>query len=277
MHVAAAQQAVAEGQLETAVGRLRAASGLWRGPALGGAPGLAAQAARLEEQRLAVIEERVELELALGRHSDLVPDLSGLVAAHPLREQLVRQLMVALYRCGRWADALEVYRLAEKRLASELGLDPGDRLRKLELAILRADPALDCPQPAAVSVAPAPAQLLPDIARFTGRDGDLSALTSLLAERGDAGDRAMPMAEPDNNCRIRLTVAALSSTTSTRRPANRDQYMPAASATSNGIRSALTPSARRNRARASTGRIGGPGAYPRRSMNSCPSGKRCAI
>ena len=185
-HVAAARRAVAEGQLETAAGRLQAAYGLWRGPALGGAPGLAAQAARLEEQRLAVIEERVELELALGRHSDLVPDLSALVATHPLRERLVRQLMVALYRCGRRADALEAYRLAEKRLASELGLDPGDELRRLELAILRADPALDGPQPTLASVVPAPAQLLPDIAGFTGRGGDLSALTSLLDQNGDA-------------------------------------------------------------------------------------------
>ncbi len=198
--VARARQAASAGDAAGAVERLREALALWRGPALAGVTGLAAQAARLDERRLEVTEERVDLELQLGRHAGLVADLAELVAANPLRERLVGQYMLALYRSGRRADALEVYRSTERRLVDELGLDPGGELRALELAVLRADPALDPPvlaapppPPGGGTGRPTPAQLPPDVAGFTGRDDCLFALSSLLPSV-DTEDRARPAA-----------------------------------------------------------------------------------
>src|SRR5262249_7571465 len=104
-----------------------------------------AEARRLSELRLTAREDRVDAELELGRHEELVPELEGLVDQNPLRERLRGQLMVALYRSGRQADALEVYRQGRKELMDELGLDPGDDLRRLERAILRHDPTLSGP------------------------------------------------------------------------------------------------------------------------------------
>src|SRR5262249_59967765 len=98
--------------------------------------------ARLEELRLAALEERVEADLALGRHDAVVQELEGIVAKHPLRERLRGQLMLALYRSGRQAEALEVYRDARKTFADELGLDPSPRLQRREHAIPPPDPAI---------------------------------------------------------------------------------------------------------------------------------------
>jgi DNA-binding SARP family transcriptional activator len=119
------------------------ALGLWRGPALSGAApdeirGQLCHA--LDEARLAAAEQRVEAGLRLGRHTELVAELVELTELFPLRERLVWQLMVALYRSGRRSDALLVYRRTRSLLANELGLDPGADLQQLELAILRADP-----------------------------------------------------------------------------------------------------------------------------------------
>jgi DNA-binding SARP family transcriptional activator len=132
--------------------RLHEALGLWRGPPLAefeyddfARPAIA----RLEELRLAVVEKRIEADLTLGRHSEVVPELEALVAEHPLREAPSRQLMLALYRAGRQADALEVYRECRRRFVDELGLEPTPRLQQLEAAILRHDPALDLEQPRA--------------------------------------------------------------------------------------------------------------------------------
>jgi YVTN family beta-propeller protein len=128
---------------------LRSALALWRGPALGD---LAYErfaedeGARLEELRLAAVEERVEADLRLGRHDELVPELEGLVREHPLRERLRAQHMLALYRSGRQADALESFRAARRSLVDQLGLEPGTELRELEQAILRQDPALELPR-----------------------------------------------------------------------------------------------------------------------------------
>jgi DNA-binding SARP family transcriptional activator len=121
------------------------ALGLWRGPALSGtAPDeVRGQLCRaLEEAQLAAAEERVAAGLRLGRHTELVEELVELTELFPLRERLVWQLMVALYRSGRRSDALLVYRRTRSMLAAELGLDPGADLQQLELAILRADPDL---------------------------------------------------------------------------------------------------------------------------------------
>src|SRR5215207_3623960 len=100
---------------------------------------------RLEELRLGAFEARVEADLALGRHAELVPELESLVRKHPLRERLRGQLMLALYRCGRQADALEVYRSGRRLLSEELGLEPDDELQRLERAILNHDPRLESP------------------------------------------------------------------------------------------------------------------------------------
>jgi DNA-binding SARP family transcriptional activator len=126
---------------------LREGLALWRGSPLAELDDSFARAerARLEEQRLAALEQRVEAELALGRHAELVPELEGLVREQPLRERLRGQLMLALYRCGRQADALEVYRTGRRLLDEELGLEPDNELQRLEKAILNHDPSLESP------------------------------------------------------------------------------------------------------------------------------------
>ena len=131
---------------------LREGLALWRGAPLAelGDSFARAERARLEEQRLAALEQRIEAELALGRHAELVPELEGLVREQPLRERLRGQLMLALYRCGRQADALEVYRSGRRLLDEELGLKPDDELQRLERAILNHDPSLESPVVAGV-------------------------------------------------------------------------------------------------------------------------------
>src|ERR671925_483785 len=126
---------------------LREGLALWRGAPLAelGDSFARAERARLDEQRLAALELRIEADLALGRHAELVPELEGLVRQHRLRERLRRQLMLALYRCGRQAEALEVYRSGRRLLDEELGLEPDDELQRLERAILNHDPSLESP------------------------------------------------------------------------------------------------------------------------------------
>jgi DNA-binding SARP family transcriptional activator len=126
---------------------LREGLALWRGAPLAELSDSFARAerARLDEQRLAALEQRIETELALGRHAELVPELEGFVREQPLRERLRGQLMLALYRCGRQADALEVYRTGRRLLDVELGLEPDDELQRLEKAILNHDPSLESP------------------------------------------------------------------------------------------------------------------------------------
>lgn len=173
----------AGGQIGPAVAELRAGLRLWRGPALAGLAGRAfeAAAARLDEQRRAAIEECVELELRLGRHAELVGELAELVASHPLRERLAGQLMVALHRSGRQAEALEVYRRLREELAEELGLEPGAQLRELHTAILRDEEGsaevVPARPPAARVV---PAQLPVDVVGFTGRVRQLKELDEVL-------------------------------------------------------------------------------------------------
>ena len=120
---------------------------LWRGPALGdvadACPRLVAEAAGLEEQRLGVLEDKAEADLAAGRHGDLAGQLPSLIAQFPLRERLRGQLMLALYRCGRKGDALAAYQQTRTVLGEELGLDPGPQLQVLQRQILAADPRLD--------------------------------------------------------------------------------------------------------------------------------------
>jgi YVTN family beta-propeller protein len=139
---------LAAGEPERAAKTLRIGLALWRGPPLSdfaSEPFAQSEIARLEELRLAALEERIEADLALGRHAELVSELEALVREHPLRERLRAQLMLALYRSGRQAEALASYQEARRTLAEELGLELGRRLQELEGAILRQDAQLDLP------------------------------------------------------------------------------------------------------------------------------------
>jgi DNA-binding SARP family transcriptional activator/DNA polymerase III delta prime subunit len=206
-----AREQAAAGQQEQAATTLRTALGLWRGPALADvadAPLARAEAARLEEARLAALEDRVEADLACGRHTQLVAELDALTRAHPLRERLWGHRMVALYRAGRQAEALRAYQDLRTILGEELGLEPDRALQRLESAILRHEPELDWPPATPVATVavewarpgahdedagggsvgePLPAlpmpALLTEMGRlFVGRDTELKQLERLWAE-----------------------------------------------------------------------------------------------
>jgi DNA-binding SARP family transcriptional activator/tetratricopeptide (TPR) repeat protein len=160
------------------VGSLQAALELWRGPALAGVDSRALRAAAvgLEEQRLAAVEALAELRLAAGDAAAVAAELPALVTEHPLRESLRRQLMVALYRSGRQAEALNVYAQTRTLFAEELGLDPGPQLVRLQQQMLRADPALELPVGTTAVARHAPNTLPYDLPDFAGRQGDLDRL-----------------------------------------------------------------------------------------------------
>jgi DNA-binding SARP family transcriptional activator/Flp pilus assembly protein TadD len=160
---------------------LTEALGLWRGPALaelGDSVAIQSVRARLDELRLGAIELRVETELRLGRHAELVAELADLTTQYATSERLVAARMLALYRSGRKRDGLDVYQRAADHLVDELGLDPGPDLRETHLAILRDDAALAAPGPRPAPPAPTvrPAQLPADLPAFTGREDELASL-----------------------------------------------------------------------------------------------------
>ncbi|MCM2414186.1 MULTISPECIES: AfsR/SARP family transcriptional regulator [unclassified Streptomyces] len=137
------------GDDETAAALYREALGMWRGPALVDVrlgPLLEIELVRLEESRLGVLEQRIDSDLRLGRHMQLLAELTSLTARHPMHEGLHAQCMVALYRSGRQWQALDVYQNLRRELADGLGLDPSARLQHLHHAVLAADPALDSHQ-----------------------------------------------------------------------------------------------------------------------------------
>src|SRR5262249_11161224 len=151
------REALAAGDADRAAGLLRSGLALWRGPPLADLSYEAfAQRAitELEELRLGALEERVEADLVLGRHQQLVGELRALVDEHPLRERLRGQLMLALYRCGRQSEALDVYQDYRRGLAEELGLDPSPTLLGVEAAIRDRDPSLEAAVPVAPATAP---------------------------------------------------------------------------------------------------------------------------
>jgi DNA-binding SARP family transcriptional activator/tetratricopeptide (TPR) repeat protein len=168
---------------------LRAATALWRGPVPVNPP-TEAIAVELGELRLVITEERIEADLELGRHAELVGELRNLVREHPFDEVLVGQLIRALYRSGQRADALETYRTFQRRVADELGIDPGPALRELQESLLRDDPTLreparvvpPPPPPPADPPAVVPAQLPPSASGFTGRDREMAWLSRLLSD-----------------------------------------------------------------------------------------------
>ena len=150
----AGRRANADGKPAEALEALEAALGLWRGNALADLvyeEFARTEIDRLEELRLVATEERIDAMLALGQHDTVIPELEALTAKHPLRERLRGQLMLALYRAGRQAEALRVYGDTRKRLVDELGIEPGQGLKDLEQEILRQDSSLDVPRSAVAS------------------------------------------------------------------------------------------------------------------------------
>lgn len=185
--------ALAGDRLAVAAELLGQAAGLCRGPAFQGfedVPELAAEAGRIAERRLDAIEARIAAELAIGAHAELVSELAALVAEHPLRERFRAQLMTALYRAGRTADALAVFREGRRLLVEELGIEPSRECRELERAILRDDPALGAPPGLGWSAAGpgerppvVPRQLPAGLASFAGRAAELARLDEWLDTR----------------------------------------------------------------------------------------------
>jgi YVTN family beta-propeller protein len=184
---AEAQRALADERPERARDLLSEALGLWRGPALADLayePFAQAEAARLDELRVAALEDRIEADLELGRHAAVASELEPLIAQHPLRERLRRLQMLALYRCGRQAEALEAYRQARKTLVEEIGVEPGPELRELHEAILRQDPALDAPSAVSPVLTPEPREAAPPPEarrRATGWVPTLAVVAALAA------------------------------------------------------------------------------------------------
>jgi DNA-binding SARP family transcriptional activator len=187
---------LANGEIEAAVGTLRHALGIWRGPALtdvGVGPVLGASAVWLEELRRSVLEQRMEADLLLGRDHQLVGELTAIVAQEPIHEGFQSKLMLALYRCGRRSEALQLYQRARAALADELGVEPSPSLQRLHRAILAADPSLDSPQPERPAVRirslpDPPSQLPPDGPGLVGRGPQLTAARQVLT----AADRSSP-------------------------------------------------------------------------------------
>jgi predicted ATPase/DNA-binding SARP family transcriptional activator len=174
---------LADGDAAAAAEILRAALDLWRGAPLADfewEPFAQAEISRLNELRLAALEDRIDADLALARHGQLIPELELFAAEQPLRERLRAQLMLALYRTGRQADALAVYQHARKALVDELGIEPGESLRQLERAILAQDPSLGVALPATVPQRRLPIPPYP----LLGRERELNALAELVRRDG---------------------------------------------------------------------------------------------
>jgi DNA-binding SARP family transcriptional activator/tetratricopeptide (TPR) repeat protein len=206
-HMREARRCAADGS-EGAEGKtiaaLRAALECWRAPALAGiaSEALASEAALLDERRLAAQHEVIDLELGRSRHREVVGELRGLIRLHPFDESLVRQGMLALYRCGRRAEALDLYQNLRTRLVEELGVDPGHEVRELQQRILADDRTLMAPGgpapdgaraaeasrvektggPAAPAPGPEPLTLLPaDVADFCGRERETEEVLRALS------------------------------------------------------------------------------------------------
>ncbi|MFJ8313133.1 MULTISPECIES: BTAD domain-containing putative transcriptional regulator [unclassified Streptomyces] len=202
---AAAARDQADGRLQEARNALVQAVGLWHGDAFGGLPGPFAERQRVHfaERRLDLISRRATLDLALAEHPAVLPELAALAAEHPLRERFTELFMLALYRAGRQSDALDAYTAARRRLAGEIGVEPGPDLRRLHQQILNADPALTVPPPTDTASGPRPSadsiramspgqmpwHLIPrqipfGATDFTGRHDELHQITTALRQPG---------------------------------------------------------------------------------------------
>ncbi|MEW2302371.1 BTAD domain-containing putative transcriptional regulator [Streptomyces sp. NPDC006655] len=187
---AAGRAALAAGDHTRAAARLREALALWRGPALPDLPDAGAEAARLEELRLAAVQDRIEAELALGGGTELVPELRALLAGRPLSERLYGQLMRALHASGRPAEALTVFEEARRALADELGADPSPELAELHLELLR-------------GTGPERPRLPVQLTRFVGREPELTRIAALLADA-----RLITLTGPGGAGKTRLAIEA---------------------------------------------------------------------
>jgi predicted ATPase/DNA-binding SARP family transcriptional activator len=195
--------ALEAGRAEDAADDFREALAVWRGPALADLPEetrRAAEAERLEELRLTALELRYDAELACGRHDAVVAELEALTAEHSYREKFLEQRLLALYRCGRQTEALEVYRRARDVLAEELGLDPSPALQELERAILQQDPSLAAPEAPTRSTQPLPVPPTP----LVGRRLELAAASALFR---DQGARLVTLTGPGGTGKTRLSLA----------------------------------------------------------------------
>jgi predicted ATPase/DNA-binding SARP family transcriptional activator len=209
-----ARQARADGEPRAAREGIEEALGVWRGQPLGGVSTsslLTAERARLEEERLAAVIEGIELDLELGRHGDLPGQLQALVAAHPFTERLVELQMLALYRCGRQADALAAFRATRERFVDELGIEPAQRLRILHERVLMHAPEVSAPadaqqQPRGATPSALRTRGLPvPPNRTIGRDRDIVA----VGERLRAGPaRLLTLTGPGGVGKTRLAVEA---------------------------------------------------------------------
>lgn len=213
-------EAAARDEPERAAHLLREALGLWRGAALADLadePFARAAIERLEEIRIAALERRIDAELALGRHRELVGELQELVADHPYGERFRGQLMLALYRAGRQTEALQVYRATRAGLVDEFGIEPTPALRQLEHAILTQDPALEL------------------AARLEGA-AESPRPVLLLPSSGDAADRLLSLAAPLSRLPARELIVA--------RLLTDDRELGAAAAALNRLRASLELEAR---------------------------------
>ena len=182
--------------------RLREALALWRGPALADfehEPFAWGEISRLEQLRLEAVESRIDADLAAGHHTRLLPELDAMLAAHPHRERVQAQRMLALYRSGRQADALDAYRAPGTTLVAELGIEPGPELRRLERAILDQDPELTRRSSAHRSIA----SLVARSTSFVGREKELREIRALL---GRADVRLLTLTGPPGTGKTRLAV-----------------------------------------------------------------------
>ncbi|MGY1698306.1 BTAD domain-containing putative transcriptional regulator [Geodermatophilus sp. SYSU D00766] len=216
-----ARDLAARGDVERAREAVTEGLALWRGPAYADVSATFAveESERLEQLRLAARELAAELDLRLGRHAEIVDDVRELLRAEPLREGLRASLMLALYRCGRQAEALEVYEEGRRLLADGLGVDPGRPLQTLYGQILRQDPALaaaGAPRPAPAAPAAAPAAPAPErpavrlgrplpvpLTAFVGRDRELAQVAAALA-----GPRLVTLVGPGGSGKTRLALEA---------------------------------------------------------------------
>jgi DNA-binding SARP family transcriptional activator len=190
-------RAAEDAQPAEATTLLRDALQLWRGPPMADFASddfARNEAARLEELQLTALEKRIEADLALGRHVEVVGELEALVRAHPLRERLRGQLILALYRSGRQAEALDAYQAARKTLVEELGLEPSEELQQLQRAILAHDPSLGptakvpsveaAPGPSRPARRPAPAEPSVPTGTVTFLFTDIEGSTTLVRQLG---------------------------------------------------------------------------------------------
>jgi DNA-binding SARP family transcriptional activator/Tfp pilus assembly protein PilF len=247
-HLGRARQLRKSGDLAAAAGALDAALGLWRGAAFAGVPGPFAETERirLSELRSAAAEERADVLLSLGRHEEVVPDLTAMVADHPLRERMRGLLMIALYRSGRYAEALRTYADGRRVLADELGIDPGSELSRIYQQVLTSDPALDLsaagnagnghagggadqlaragepgsppeggtdpvpPLASSEAGVPVPAQLPLDAQGFSGRQDELRLLHAMLPSARPAGEQeSVPVVVISGTAGIGKTALAI--------------------------------------------------------------------